>query len=136
MPCLLLWHSAEAVLLSTMEHLGVSGDWIPRVASGFGGGIGRTGLVCGAISGAVIAAGWRFGRDSADQDKEKSYEISKEISRSFATKFGSTQCKELIGLDLTDPAERQRGLESGVFTETCAGLVEFCAVEISGILSH
>ena len=114
-----------------MEHLGERGDWFPGVASGFGGGIGRTGQVCGAISGAVIAAGWVHGKGSACEDRDMLYDISGSLVRSFTLRFGTIHCKELIGFDLGDPKERDKAFESGVFTEKCAGFVRFCAQEVN-----
>lgn len=108
---------------------------MPRVASGFGGGIGETGLVCGAISGAAMSVGWRFGRDSVDQDSNRLYGITREIVRSFESEFGTTACRELVGCDLTDPEQRRAALESGIFSERCARFVEFCAREIVDMLS-
>ncbi len=118
-------------MLAPMENLGERGDWFPGVASGFGGGIGRTGQVCGAISGAVIAAGWVHGKGSTDEDREGLYDISGSLVRSFTTRFGTIHCRDLIGFDLGDPEDRAGALASGVFTEKCAGFVRFCAQEVN-----
>lgn len=117
-----------------MEQLGEESGWLPGVASGFGGGIGRTGLVCGAIAGAVISAGSRYGTGSPDSDRDKLYEIGASIVRSFEERFGSANCRELIEVDLGDPAERKRALKEGVFVDKCAAYVEFCADEIAAVL--
>lgn len=114
-----------------MEQLGEEGEWLPRVASGFGGGIGRTGLVCGAITGAVIAAGSRYGKGTPDSDRDRLYEIAGSLVRSFKERFGSANCRELIEVDLADPAERKRALKDGIFVDKCAGYVEFCASQIA-----
>ena len=82
-----------------------------------------------------MSAGWRFGRDSVEQDRERLYEMSRSMARLFESEFGSTGCRELIGYDLTDPEQRREALESGVFFESCASFVEFCAREIVGMLS-
>jgi C_GCAxxG_C_C family probable redox protein len=118
------------VLLATMEQLGVEGYWLPLVASGFGGGIGRTGLVCGAIAGAVIAGGTRFGTGSPGADRDKRYEFAGSLVNSFIEEFGSTNCRELIEVDLLDPAEIKRALAEGIFASKCAAYVEFCANKV------
>ena len=119
------------MLLATCEHLGERGDWFPRVASGFGGGIGRTGQVCGAISGAVIGAGWVHGKGSDGEDRDILYDISGSLIRSFTSRFGTTLCRDLIGFDLGDPEDRGKAFESGVFAERCAGFVRFCAEQVN-----
>jgi hypothetical protein len=58
---------AESVLLANLEALGVEGEWLPRIATGFGSGIATTQQVCGVISGAVMTAGWVLGRERATQ---------------------------------------------------------------------
>lgn len=118
-----------------MEQLAEEGDWFSRVASGFGGGIGRTGLVCGAVAGAVMSAGSRYGTGAPDADRERLYEISASIARSFTEKFSSVNCRELIEVDLRDPAERKRANKEGIFADKCAAYVEFCANEIADALS-
>lgn len=125
---------AESVLLSTAEHLGLRDDLLPAVASGFGGGIARTGQVCGAISGAAIAAGCRYGRGMPEADRDRLYAIVSSLVKDFASTFGSTNCIDLVGYTLSDPVEFKKALESRVFAEKCAGFVEFCALTISNIL--
>lgn len=122
------------MLLANLERLGAQGALPPGVAAGFGGGIGRAGLVCGAISGAVIAAGWRHGTGSDAPDKDKLYDIARLVLREFQSKFGSTQCRTLTGFDLSDPESYEEAKESGVFTETCPEFVEFCASKLAEML--
>jgi len=42
-----------------------------KIATPFGGGIGRRGSVCGAVSGTIMAIGLKYGRMESDEDKEK-----------------------------------------------------------------
>lgn len=121
---------AESVLSAGMEHLDVTGDWIPRVASGFGTGIGLTGQTCGAISGVVIASGWVLGRNGPDEKPDMLYEVGGRLMRDFTDRFGTTLCRHLISVDLSDPVERKMARERGVFADTCAPIVEWCAAWI------
>jgi hypothetical protein len=55
---------SEAVLMALAKCLGVESKLIPKIATGFGAGIGRQGEVCGALSGAVMGCprfhgGWQ-----------------------------------------------------------------------------
>ena len=43
------WLCSEAVLQALAEALNVSSELIPRIATGFAAGIGRSGEVCGAV---------------------------------------------------------------------------------------
>ncbi len=56
------FNCCESTLQGLGDYLGVKSDLIPSIATGFGGGIGHTGGVCGAITGAVMALGIKYGR--------------------------------------------------------------------------
>lgn len=97
------FNCAESVLLTVASEWGVCSDLIPRIATAFGGGVGRQGYVCGALSGGVIAIGLKYGRDKAADisERDKSYTLVRELFKRFKEEFGSINCRELIGLDLT-----------------------------------
>ena len=52
------YHScSQCTLLTVQEMFGLPGDDALKAATGFAGGIGRTGSVCGAVLGGVMALG-------------------------------------------------------------------------------
>ena len=61
---------SEAVLKAIGDLLEFKSEAIPRIAMGFGAGIGRRGEVCGAASGGVMGLGLRRGRDAVESDEE------------------------------------------------------------------
>ena len=93
---------AESVLLTLRGQLSCknSDSSIPRIATGFGGGVGRNGDMCGAISGGVMAIGLAMGRDGAEQSKEPCYAAVDRFYTDFVKEFGSSKCRELTGIDL------------------------------------
>ncbi len=126
---------AESVLTANMEMLGVEGDWIPRVASGFGGGIARTCQVCGALTGAVIALGWTCGRESGDDSLEHVYRSGSTLVDEFMEKFLSTSCGMLIDVDLSDDVAREKARRDGVFEQQCTLYVRFCAERVAEMIA-
>ena len=48
---------SESVLLAVSQEFGIESEIIPKIASCFAGGIGNSGSVCGAVTGAVMAIG-------------------------------------------------------------------------------
>jgi C_GCAxxG_C_C family probable redox protein len=66
---------SESVLLAISELLGVESELIPRIATGFGAGIGRRGEVCGALAGGVMGLGLVYGRSApgAGEDGRRPY---------------------------------------------------------------
>lgn len=108
-----------------------------RVATGFGGGLGRTGSVCGAITGAIMAFGWLRGR-SSPEDKEtyaRCSSLVRQFLADFQAQFGTLACSELTGYDLGDPdvlpafaADAERRAKCGRFIETAASLAARAAL--------
>ena len=54
---------AQCVLLTLQEAFDIPGEDAFKAATGFAGGMGRTGQVCGCISGAIFAFGLLWGRE-------------------------------------------------------------------------
>ena len=71
-----------------------------RIAAGFGGGVGRMRMMCGAVSGIVILAGLDRGQiDGADRKgKSMCYKVVQELFDEFKVQNGSVVCAELLGL--------------------------------------
>ncbi len=118
---------AEAVLRAFVEDLEF-GDDIVRLATGFGGGMGRDGDVCGAVVGGVMALGLRLGRDDDDERAdERCYEAVRELRRRFRLACGALDCRELTGIDLNCEKGRQEAEDTGVFATVCRGCVRTAA---------
>lgn len=110
------WLCSESVLLATSDWLGIRNELIPKIASGFGAGIGGSGSVCGAISGGVIALGLKFGRADPKQEN-RAYTFSSELLARFEKEFAHITCRELTGCDLTIETGR-RSYRDGKMWET------------------
>lgn len=106
------YNCSQAVLLAFHEELGLDKDTAARMASSFGGGMGRLREVCGAVSGMFLAAGMLFGyTDPKDTDGKKAqYQRVQALAKDFSDKNGSIVCRELLGLDhkkdVPAPSER------------------------------
>jgi C_GCAxxG_C_C family probable redox protein len=91
---------------------------IPRIASGFGGGIGNTGAVCGAIVGAVMALSLKMEQGGMEEYMRLAGVIQ-EFRRRFGSKMGTINCRELTGLDLTDEEGLKESMSSDVAQQVC-----------------
>ena len=113
---------AESVLMAIAESRGTSCKLIPRISTGLCSGLGRTGGLCGAVGGAILALGMAAGRDTANESVDPVYELVREVLDGFEARFGSMTCLGLTGCDLgTDEGQRQF-LERGQH-ETCTEYV-------------
>jgi C_GCAxxG_C_C family probable redox protein len=118
---------AEAVLLTFAV------DWnmptMVRLATGFGGGMGRAGEACGAIAGAIMALGARFGRSVPDDEeaKERCYEAVGELLERFRDAQGHVTCRDLTGLDLATEAGRRKAEDRDLRGTVCRESVRAAA---------
>lgn len=79
-----------------------------KMATPFGGGIGKSEDVCGAMTGSVLGIGAALGRTGAKENKAPSYAAAKELKGMFEKRFGSTQCKVLNKGDFESQEHERR----------------------------
>ncbi len=120
---------AESVLMALCEHRGVESKLIPRAASGFCAGIGRTSGLCGAVAGAVMALGVFQGRNVPEDDKERIFALTAQLLSEFNARFGSCNCTELLGCDLGTVEGRELFAAKEMRKNTCVPLTK-AATEI------
>lgn len=104
---------AETVLYTLTRYWGEDGDFAPRIATAFGGGIcGRQGL-CGALTGALMVIGLRLGRRVPGDDKAPANQAGKAFLQWAEVEFPSLECRTLTSVDFSDPAQNARFREPG-----------------------
>ena len=81
-------------------------DQARKMATPFGGGIGRSEEVCGALIGGVLAIGASLGRTAPEEDRLNSYDAAGKLYKAFQARFGSTCCKVLNRSDFKTPEHR------------------------------
>ena len=101
------------------QELGIESPAVPRVATPFGGGVGGSGSVCGAVVGAVMAIGLVHGREDPSQSRDQAYALARQVYCGFQEEMSSTICRELTGIDLTTPEGHKELLSSGVGMRVC-----------------
>ncbi len=127
---------SQAVLSVFCEDLGMDLLTALKVASGFGGGMGRMGEVCGAVTGAFMALGlhdWKANSPTPDE-KNKISERIRAFTREFKKRHGSIVCKDLIGCDLNTPQGYKEATDKGVFASICRPVVEDAAAILEEML--
>lgn len=124
------YNCAEAVLIALSEHFNQKTPVIPRIATGFGAGIGRFGQMCGALSGAVMAVGLLIGCDKAEVEKEErnaTYENVLEMVKAFEKQFGSSQCRMLTQCDFQTEEGRENYRKQKHRKNLCPKFIDWCA---------
>jgi C_GCAxxG_C_C family probable redox protein len=129
------FNCAESVLLATSRERFPQniGTVIPRIATGFGGGIGRNGDVCGALSGGVMAIGLATGRDSSEESRDPCYLAVDRFYSDFVREFGTCKCRELTGVDLKTTKGREEYLNR-VHADVCCKIVVWATQAVSRLI--
>ena len=108
-----------------------------KVAAGFGGGIGCSGGTCGALSGAVMVMGLRYGStDPADKTaKMECYRKVRLLIEEYKLRAGSTICRDLVGFDMSTPEGQLAAKVPHVF-DRCDEFVRIAAEILEEMLSE
>jgi C_GCAxxG_C_C family probable redox protein len=100
---------SQAIVGAFAKELELPHSIAMKIASAFGGGIAGSGETCGAVTGALMVIGLKYGRVLPNdlKAKEKTYELSKELFQSFECKYKSLLCRELKLDDRSTKAKEQ-----------------------------
>jgi C_GCAxxG_C_C family probable redox protein len=122
---------SQAVLSVFAQDFGLDRDLARRISQGFGAGIAYTDDICGAVSGAIMVIGLRYGRITAEDKtaKEKTYAVVNEFLKQFKQRSGSVKCTGLLGYNLSDPQQVAEAKKNKVVMARCPMFVRD-AVEI------
>jgi len=131
------YNCAQSVLLTMFEHWNGKNELIPKIATAFGGGIGRCGSVCGVLTGGVMALGIRYGTNEPSvENRLKAYELAHKFYKQFERQHGSVLCRELIGYDLSNPEELEKARKAKVFEEKCVNFVKKAVATLVELSKH
>ena len=124
---------AQAVVLAFHEELGMDEKTAARLASSFGGGIGRLREVCGAVSGMMMVYGMLRGYDDLKDPaaKKAHYQNVQALAAKFREENGSIVCRELLDLrknENSDPTPTPRDAQF-FHSRSCANFVR-CAARL------
>ena len=89
------YNCAQSVLLAFGDLTGLEEDVAAKLASSFGGGLGRMREVCGAVSGAAMVLGALYGGDD-HKDKTAAYTEVRKFADVFREHHGTIVCRELL----------------------------------------
>lgn len=107
------WNCAQSVALAFCDVTGLDEKTAARMASSFGGGMGRMRQVCGGVSGMLMVLGLLYGYDEAsDQAGKKAlYTEVQALAGKFQAQVGSIICREILKNPPADPNPSPRTAE-------------------------
>lgn len=94
------YNCSQAVAAAFAPEMGLDVETAVKIASGFGGGMGRMREVCGTFSGIVMVVSQLYGYSDPKEQKGKKelYEKIQALAEKFRAENGSIICRELLGL--------------------------------------
>jgi len=119
---------SQAILAVFGEPYGLDLEAAKRLGRPLGGGMGRLGEVCGAVTGAIAALGLAQGNgvDEGAARDEVARSV-RELVHRFEERHGTTLCKGLLGADMSTEAGRKRIKEEKLVAKLCPGFVSDAA---------
>ena len=122
------YNCAQAVAAAFGDLTGLDEKTAARMASCFGGGMGRMREVCGAVSGMLLVAGILYGYDDpkATTEKRELYAQVQAMAGQFRQELGSIVCRDLLKNPPSDPNPTPRTAEF-YKNRPCARMVETAA---------
>ena len=107
------YNCSQAVAMAFCDITGLSESFTAKIASSYGGGMGRMREVCGAVSGMLLVAGLLYGYDTFDNDqvKKEHYARVQELAGKFRDQVGSIVCREILKNPPSDPVPSPRTAE-------------------------
>jgi C_GCAxxG_C_C family probable redox protein len=104
------YNCAQSVTMAFADLMGMEESAAARLASPFGGGMGRMREVCGAVSGMLIVLGILYGYDTPGDDeiKAKLYTQVQQLAASFRDQMGTLLCREILDNPPSDPIPSAR----------------------------
>lgn len=113
------------------EAYGLENEDILWTCVAFLGGIaGEQSGPCGAVSASAVCLGLRHRCPLADKQRAKHERFSArgdagQLVKSFRERFGTISCRDLVGLDFSQPGAYHGFLESGIWKDKCHKYVQF-----------
>lgn len=115
------FNCSQIVFSHFAPSLGLQEDLALKIASGFGAGMGRMAHICGAVTGAFMVLGLKYGYHAggSPESKENIYGKVRDFTEQFKARHSSIVCRELLGIDITSPAGFARAREIDIFRTNC-----------------
>lgn len=130
------YNCAQAVFGAFCDVTGMEFETAMRLCSSMGGGMGGLREVCGAVSGAFLAAGLALGDDGCDHEKKKQhYKLLQNMAAEFQSKHGSLLCRDLLHSIKTSPVPAARTAEY-YKQRPCVAFVEDMADTLDRVLAE
>ena len=131
------YNCSQSIFSTFAPRFGVNREHSLKIASAFGGGIVRMGNVCGAVTGAFMAIGLKYGKIVDGEEgspNDKSYEVAQEFIDKFTSINGAIICKDMLGCDIGTLEGKQYAEDNNLIETVCMKAVQTSAEILEELL--
>lgn len=120
---------SQAVCSTYSRELGLDKRTALKISCGLGGGLGHTNGTCGALTGAALVIGLKYGKVTAGDNaaKETTYAKVNHLVDEFRKRNGSVACTDLVGYNLSLPEEFAKAREKKAAATRCPKFIQDAA---------
>ena len=106
------YNCAESIFMAYRELLAPEMDpSMVKLMTGFGGGVGQSGCMCGALTGSIVALNMMKGRTTNQESRDEAYQLAKGFIEKFTETYGATCCRALNPYPFTTQEHRANCLK-------------------------
>ena len=118
-------HCSQQVAEYYAEKLGFDRETAMRLTAPFGAGM-FIGEVCGAVCGAMVVIGMKYGHCKHGDAEGNAAMMAKvaEFNKEFISRNGTVVCRDLVGQDFSQPGELEKAFANGRIFEFCPKMVQ------------
>ena len=130
------FNCSQAVLTAFAPDFGLDEKLALMLGTQFGGGA-RNAEMCGAVSGALMVLGLKYGHFESEnnEQKQRAYAIAVEFTKRFKERNGSIVCRDLLGYDLTKPEDSACIMEKNLFRTICPEMIRSAVEVLEGVMA-
>jgi len=125
------YNCSQSVYMALAPMMGIDRISAAKTAAYLGGGVCRTRQICGAVLGMLMACGDADGNTvGPDRDRKgENYAVGQDLMERFRERFGSLQCRDLLGLDPDKKETSHPDARTKEYYDKrpCPALIEFAA---------
>ena len=131
------FNCSQAVFATYATELDLDEEVALKIATQFGGGA-RKGEMCGAVSGALMVLGLKYGHCHAEnrEEKERAYQIAEDFMNRFIAGKGTVVCRELLGYDVSQKEDMMKIKELDLFRTICPDVIRYATVIVEQMINE
>ena len=94
--------------------------------------------MCGAVSGALMVLGLKYGHSHAEdiEEKGKAYQIAEDFMNRFIAEKGTVVCRELLGYDVSNQEDVAKIKELNLFKTTCPEMIKCATAMVEQMINE